>query len=117
VDVAGSETATPPGVKFPGAYSLQEPSIKANSYFGVDVYTPPGPPIYQGIYEAPQGLQPVVTETGADPCRDEFITKVETQLRQSFGRVNQHLGVNGPVEKGTPKTGIALVWDEKPPRS
>lgn len=105
VDVSGSGKSRPPGVKFPGAYNLDDAGIKVNSYYGVEKYIPPGPPVYQGKHEAPQGIQPVATETGADPRRNELITKVETLLRQSFGRINKHLESKGLLENDKLKTG------------
>jgi hypothetical protein len=64
VKVTGSGTVTPPGVKFPGAYNPKDPGILDNIYFGPNAYTAPGPPVYQGKHDPPQGQPPVVRETG-----------------------------------------------------
>jgi hypothetical protein len=65
VEVIGSGTAAPEGVHFPGAYKPTDPGIKFNIYNMENKYIAPGPTVYQGKFEAPQGPQPVVKETGA----------------------------------------------------
>jgi hypothetical protein len=42
VEVIGDGTATPPGVKFPGAYTPTDPGIKYNVYYGENRYVCPG---------------------------------------------------------------------------
>ena len=107
VDITGSGTATPPGVKFPGAYRAQDPGVRVNSYEGLGVsgYTPPGPPVYEGARNAPEGVQPVVADTGADPLRIKLLDEVISQFKDSVGKINQHLADKGLVQKGDmPKT-------------
>ncbi|KAA8911279.1 family 61 glycosyl hydrolase, partial [Sphaerosporella brunnea] len=44
--VSGSGSASPEGVKFPGAYSATDPGILVNIYNGISSYTIPGPAVY-----------------------------------------------------------------------
>ncbi|EIN08692.1 hypothetical protein PUNSTDRAFT_154784 [Punctularia strigosozonata HHB-11173 SS5] len=43
INVGGSGTASPPTVKFPGAYSASDPGILINIYQSLTAYTIPGP--------------------------------------------------------------------------
>jgi hypothetical protein len=67
--INGTGTATPPGVKFPGAYKISDPSLSTSLFAknGAptgkwDQWVIPGPPVYKGKYEAPTGSPPVVSE-------------------------------------------------------
>jgi lytic cellulose monooxygenase (C1-hydroxylating) len=53
IEVMGNGTATPPGVKFPGAYTGQEPGLHFNIFAGNKEYPIPGPRVYK-----PSGLAP-----------------------------------------------------------
>jgi len=64
VKVTGSGTDSPPGEKFPGAYGWRDPGLLVNVHYGPKRYVPPGPPVYKGERNPPQGPIPVVTETG-----------------------------------------------------
>ncbi|KAF2673904.1 hypothetical protein BT63DRAFT_467491 [Microthyrium microscopicum] len=64
VQVTGSGTATPPGVKFPGAYNWRDPGILVNIHYGPKRYITPGPAVYKGERNPPEGPVPVVKETG-----------------------------------------------------
>ncbi|KAL2171214.1 hypothetical protein VTG60DRAFT_3525 [Thermothelomyces hinnuleus] len=44
----GSGTANPPTVKFPGAYSANDPGILVNIHAPLSSYTAPGPAVYAG---------------------------------------------------------------------
>lgn len=46
--VTGGGSANPTGVKFPGAYSANDPGIKINIYTDLTSYTIPGPPVFSG---------------------------------------------------------------------
>lgn len=48
LQVTGSGTAAPEGVKFPGAYSATDPGILVNIYGTLTSYTIPGPAVYEG---------------------------------------------------------------------
>ncbi|KAG8893878.1 hypothetical protein FRC01_013292, partial [Tulasnella sp. 417] len=45
--VTGGGNAGPPGVSFPGAYSLTDPGILFNMYTSFTTYTIPGPTVYK----------------------------------------------------------------------
>jgi hypothetical protein len=64
VEVVGSGTATPNGVKFPGGYGWNDPGILDNIYYTVNRYIPPGPPVYKSERKAPEGPAPSIKETG-----------------------------------------------------
>ncbi|KAI1812778.1 carbohydrate-binding module family 1 protein [Poronia punctata] len=46
--VDGSGSATPEGVKFPGAYSASDPGILVNIHAALETYEAPGPTVYSG---------------------------------------------------------------------
>jgi len=83
IDISGSGTATPPGVNFPGAYKSNDPSLifplytKAGAENNWEGYVVPGPPKYQGKYEAPTGAAPVVSEKDRGVFPAEFQAKYE----------------------------------------
>ena len=67
--INGTGTATPPGVKFPGAYKISEPSLSTSLFTksgaptgNWDKWVIPGPPVYKGKYDTPTGPAPVVSE-------------------------------------------------------
>jgi len=67
--INGTGTATiSKGVRFPGAYTAKEPGFTNNLFdksgkpMNWDKYVIPGPPKYNGKYEAPTGPKPVVSE-------------------------------------------------------
>jgi len=71
VDVLGGGSAEPEGVSFPGAYKEDDAGIAFAPFVGAgsgtehnSKYVIPGPPLYQGKYEAPAGSPPANPETG-----------------------------------------------------
>ncbi|KAH6684371.1 glycoside hydrolase family 61 protein [Halenospora varia] len=48
INVSGSGTANPTGVKFPGAYKATDPGILINIYNTITNYIIPGPAVYTG---------------------------------------------------------------------
>ncbi|KAH8598096.1 glycoside hydrolase [Bisporella sp. PMI_857] len=48
INVTGSGTANPAGVKFPGAYKASDPGILIDIYKPIPSYTVPGPAVYTG---------------------------------------------------------------------
>ncbi|KAG9047063.1 hypothetical protein FS837_003149 [Tulasnella sp. UAMH 9824] len=48
LQVTGGGSANPPGVSFPGAYSLNDPGILFNIYTSFTTYPIPGPTVYGG---------------------------------------------------------------------
>jgi cellulase len=68
IDVKGTGTATPEGVKFPGGYIKTDPSLVTSLYKADgtenswETYKIPGPAKYAGKYESPSGPAPVVSE-------------------------------------------------------
>jgi hypothetical protein len=83
VYINGTGTATPPGVRFPGAYKANDPNI-ATSIFTKqgtpkdwDKWVIPGPPKYAGKYEAPEGPPPVVPPKERGIFPPEFQAKYE----------------------------------------
>jgi len=91
LDIIGSGSATPEGVSFPGAYKPTDPSFKFQPFmtYGNDTsggtehnskFVPPGPPRYNGKYDAPTGPKPVVKETGAYP--PELEVKYQDLIRR-----------------------------------
>ncbi|KAF5106020.1 hypothetical protein DV453_004305 [Geotrichum candidum] len=49
--ISGSGIINPTGVKFPGAYKMDDPGILVNIYNDIDTYTIPGPPPYNSDNE------------------------------------------------------------------
>jgi len=74
IEVLGSGNAQPEGVTFPGAYKLTDYGIAFSPYMtygdvesGIEQnskYRTPGPPLYAGKFDAPNGQPPVASETG-----------------------------------------------------
>jgi hypothetical protein len=69
VYINGTGTATPPGVRFPGAYKISDPSLSTSLFQANgspkgnwDKWVIPGPPVYKGKYDAPVGPKPVVSD-------------------------------------------------------
>jgi len=83
VDISGTGNVVPKGVKFPSPQGYKQSDygvsfrISNQADYPWPSYTIPGPPKYQGKYDAPVGPQPVVTpkDTGAFP--PEFQVKYE----------------------------------------
>jgi len=81
--INGTGTATPPGVKFPGAYPARDPSLVSPLYTktgapnGWDKYVIPGPPKYAGKYDAPIGPPRVVSDKDRGIFPPEFQAKYE----------------------------------------
>jgi cellulase len=48
LSVTGTGTATPPTVKFPGAYKASDPGILVNIHATLSTYVVPGPTVYAG---------------------------------------------------------------------
>jgi len=90
LDIIGSGTATPDGVTFPGEYKPTDYGLKFQPFmtYGSEVgataqnskYATPGPPMYNGKYDAPTGKPPVVKETGTYP--PELEAKYEDMVRK-----------------------------------
>jgi hypothetical protein len=65
VKITSEGTATPPGVKFPGAYKWDDKGILINLYWRPNEYISPGPPVYKpATAAAPKGPAPSVKITG-----------------------------------------------------
>ncbi|KAF2671250.1 hypothetical protein BT63DRAFT_412305 [Microthyrium microscopicum] len=93
LEITGSGTATPEGVNFPGAYKVDDAGLTFPPFatYGNDTspgnehnskYVPPGPPKYNGKYDAPVGPLPVPTETGIyspelETTYQDLIRKIE----------------------------------------
>jgi hypothetical protein len=83
VDVQGSGSATPAGVNFPGGYPPNDPMLVFKLYTASggennwESYKIPGPPKYEGKYEAPTGSAPVVSEKDRGVFPPEFQAKYE----------------------------------------
>jgi hypothetical protein len=83
LQISGSGTVTPPGVKFPGAYKANDPSLVGNLFNSAgqplnwEKYVIPGPRKYAGKYDAPTGLAPVVSEKDRGVFPPEFQAKYE----------------------------------------
>jgi len=81
--INGTGTVTPPGVKFPGGYKANDPSLVGNLYNAAgqplnwDKYVIPGPKKYAGKYEAPTGEPAVVSEKDRGVFPPEFEAKYE----------------------------------------
>ncbi|KAH8103861.1 glycosyl hydrolase family 61-domain-containing protein [Cristinia sonorae] len=67
LEVTGSGNAGPPTVKFPGAYSPQDPGILFNLYGSYTTYTIPGPPVYTGGGSPAPPIPTTPTPTGPAP--------------------------------------------------
>jgi len=99
IQILGSGTATPPGVKFPGklfvspsdsfvnvkigGYDAKSPSLVGNLYNAAgqplnwDKYVIPGPPKYAGKFDAPTGSPPVVSDKDRGVFPAAFQAKYE----------------------------------------
>jgi len=83
IQINGTGTVSPPGVKFPGGYKANDPSLVGNLYNSAgqplnwDKYVIPGPPKYAGQYGAPTGPAPVVAEKDRGVFPPEFEAKYE----------------------------------------
>jgi hypothetical protein len=81
IEIRGPGTATPEGVKIPGAYSTKDPYLafelytKNNRENNWEGYKVPGPAKYAGKYDAPAGPAPVVTEAERDVFPAAFQAK------------------------------------------
>jgi hypothetical protein len=68
IEIQGTGTEIPDGVKIPGAYGAQDPYLafdlytKNNQENNWEGYIVPGPPKYAGKYDAPVGPTPVVAD-------------------------------------------------------
>lgn len=84
VEVNGTGTAVPQGVKFPGAYVKNDPSlifnlhVKGGGPSDWANYKIPGPPKYAGQYEAPAGTPPVVSEKDRGVFPEAFQKKYDS---------------------------------------
>jgi len=83
VEVVGSGTASPPGVKFPGAYNSRDPGIDYDIFVGNKKYIIPGPPAYKPSGVAPK-LEPhplrIISPTGTgDKKQDEAYLRLRDQ--------------------------------------
>jgi len=83
IDIKGDGTASPPGVRFPGAYKQKDPGIYYPLYKQGGAqndwakYPIPGPAKYAGKYEAPIGEPPVVTDKQRGAFPAEFQKKYD----------------------------------------
>jgi len=70
IEVTGSGTATPAGVKFPGGYPKGDPGVGfiLGNKARYASYPVPGPPVYKGQYSAPAGPKPTPEQTFSFPA-------------------------------------------------
>jgi len=115
IEISGSGTASPPGVKFPGAYKKGEPSIvfklfNGNQQTDWTKYTIPGPPKYNGEYVLPTGPGPVVSdqEKGIFPKEfqdkyDALKKKEDAEALEFNEKINKAQGVSNtkPASEAT----------------
>jgi hypothetical protein len=84
VEVNGTGSVVPEGVKFPGAYARYDPSlvfdlhVKGGGPSDWEHYKIPGPPKYAGQYDEPVGPPPVVSEKERGVFPPEFQTKYDS---------------------------------------
>ena len=101
IEIRGTDTATPEGVKIPGAYKAKDPYLvfdlytRSNAENNWEGYVVPGPPKYAGKYDAPTGPAPVVTdvERGVFPAAfqakyDLFKKKEDDEALQFNQKLN-----------------------------
>jgi cellulase len=69
IHIEGTGSATPQGVKFPGAYSATDPGILVNIYQQIDDYIIPGPELYKvgGSGGSSPAQPPVAQPTTTQP--------------------------------------------------
>jgi len=101
IDIEGSGTATPKGVKFPGAYKKGEPSLVFKLFSGQKQtdwtkYVIPGPPKYKGEYVAPTGAGPVVSDKEKGIFPKEFQEKYDALKKKED---DEALAFNGKINK------------------
>jgi hypothetical protein len=83
IQILGDGTVSPPGVKFPGGYKTNDPSLVGNLYDAAgkpldwSKYVIPGPAKYAGKYDAPTGSPPVVSDKERGVFPPEFEAKYE----------------------------------------
>lgn len=58
LEITGSGSANPAGVKFPGAYTASDPGILVNIYQKLTSYEIPGPPVYRAGSGSSDGQAP-----------------------------------------------------------
>jgi cellulase len=87
IEITGSGTATPQGVKFPGGYPKGDAGVGfiLGNKARYPTYVVPGPPIYKGQYSAPAGSPPQVTkqETG-----DIFPASFDARYKALLAKMN-----------------------------
>jgi hypothetical protein len=106
----------PAGVKFPGGYKPSDPGVLYNLYdgtltnsrhisnvadrtIGLNAYTPPGPPVYPGAHNPPEGPPPVVKDTGIPASSAEIYAMTVATAEEIFNNIAI------PVNKALPGGG------------
>jgi len=93
IEITGNGNAVPEGVTFPGAYKTGDPGLTFAPYFKHEDpvqnataynsrYVPPGPPKYNGKYDAPTGPRPVVTTAEAGIYAPDLNVKYQDLIRR-----------------------------------
>jgi len=112
IDIKGSGTASPEGVKFPGGYKKNDPSLvfslytKSNAENNWEQYAIPGPPKYAGKYDAPTGPAPVVSDKERGVFPPEFQTKYEAFKKKED---DEGLSFNNKLNAGQEALGHKVV--------
>ncbi|KAF2673860.1 hypothetical protein BT63DRAFT_476317 [Microthyrium microscopicum] len=105
VEVTGTGTTTPAGVRFPGAYSPKDPGILYDLYYGANTYPLPGPSVYQGKHDPPVGPVPVVKNVGeVTTTSDEVYAQAVSIADKEFKTIQS------TVDKALPGGG-GCHWD------
>jgi len=120
IEVKGDGTATPEGVKFPGAYKAKDPSLFGNLWAKSGAaaekdwenYVVPGPPKYAGKYNAPTGPVAVLSEKERGIFPAGFQAKYEAFKKKEDAEglaFNQKLNdAQEATQHGKPKEGAAM---------
>jgi hypothetical protein len=120
IEIKGDGTASPEGVKIPGAYKAKDPSLYGNLWAKSgaaaekdwESYVIPGPPKYAGKYGAPTGPVAVLTEKERGIFPAEFQVKYEALKAKEDAEglaFNQKLNDAQESSKhGQPKEGAAM---------
>jgi hypothetical protein len=88
IEIRGSGSQTPAGVKFPGGYEAKDPSLvfalytRAGKENDWEAYKVPGPPKYAGKYDAPTGSAPVVSAKDRGIFPEAFQAKYDAFKRR-----------------------------------
>ncbi|KAG8946990.1 hypothetical protein FRC04_011286 [Tulasnella sp. 424] len=87
LSVTGGGSANPPGVKFPGAYSANDPGILFNIYTSFTTYPIPGPTVYGGggPVNPPTTSQGTTRTTSTTSTRTTSTTTTTTKTTTAGG--------------------------------